>query len=266
MPRRPHARRDCPQVLDACEAPLLNLACDLHEADLGPHAPPPADGGGDAAAAPAPASGANAVWEARRPLSVRRPAPSDGADGPGPRELREVFVRLKYELREFALRPEEVPRGPGARPADGAALGEALADACLAGEPLRVPPRQPHPLPRHTANTAATPPPPPPPPAPPSPTPATPAGPTASPRHLSRTQHDSQHGTAGAAASRCRSGRLLLARRRDVLRDRSCCRCRRRRLARLGSVRSPSRPAGPTPPRWIAAAASRHAGPTRPAS
>ncbi|EOD41443.1 hypothetical protein EMIHUDRAFT_631914 [Emiliania huxleyi CCMP1516] len=125
-------------VLDACEAPLLNLACDLHEADLGPHAPPPADGGGDAAAAPAPASGANAVWEARRPLSVRRPAPSDGADGPGPRELREVFVRLKYELREFALRPEEVPRGPGARPADGAALGEALADACLAGEPLRA--------------------------------------------------------------------------------------------------------------------------------
>ena len=40
----------------------------------------------------------NAVWEARPLESVRRPVASDAADGPGPREHREVFVRWEAKI------------------------------------------------------------------------------------------------------------------------------------------------------------------------
>ena len=44
-----------------------------------------------------PVVGPNAVWQAAVPPTVRVPEPSDAADA-GPREHREVFVRLKYEI------------------------------------------------------------------------------------------------------------------------------------------------------------------------
>ena len=95
--------------LDSWEPPLLALLSRLQ---------PAADGTG----------GANAVWEAAlngaSPPTVRRPTPSDGAGGAGHREHREVFVRLKYELREFVDKS-----------GDAAALGAALLAACEGEQP-----------------------------------------------------------------------------------------------------------------------------------
>ena len=95
--------------LDSWEPPLLALLSRLQ---------PASDGTG----------GANAVWEAAlngaSPPTVRRPTPSDGAGGAGHREHREVFVRLKYELREFVDKS-----------GDAAALGAALLAACEGEQP-----------------------------------------------------------------------------------------------------------------------------------
>ena len=52
--------------------------------------------------------GPNAVWAPQLPPSVRRPMPSDGSEGAGPREHREVFIRLKYELKEFLPTPRSI--------------------------------------------------------------------------------------------------------------------------------------------------------------
>jgi hypothetical protein len=47
----------------------------------------------------------------RVPTGVpRAQVPSDGADGAGPREHREVFVRLKYEIKEFVVPAAGVDR------------------------------------------------------------------------------------------------------------------------------------------------------------
>jgi len=119
-------------VLDACDAPLLRLVVALQTG----------------CAPGAAAAGPNGVWRARVPPGVRAPSRSDGPDGPGPREHREVYVRLKYELREFALRSAELPALAQVNPpgADLAHVGppgaerevasRALADACEAGDPM----------------------------------------------------------------------------------------------------------------------------------
>jgi len=111
-------------VLDACDASLLNLVLAVYTQS----------------APGAATAGPNGVWEAHMPGGVRRPEPSDSALGAGPREHREVFVRLKYELREFVLKPEQLdgiaqPMGEahGLSPIDAA-----LVTACEAGEPLRA--------------------------------------------------------------------------------------------------------------------------------
>ena len=104
---------------------------------------------GEAAVAD-PAVGPNAVWAANMPPTVRSPLASDGAEGPGPREHREVFIRLKYELREFADKPTLQSLGDAdadeAAAADAAAaeakvsdaLGAALWAAATTDDPMRA--------------------------------------------------------------------------------------------------------------------------------
>lgn len=99
-----HVSRVRSLLLDSWEPQLVRLIEDVYTAPL-THQPKPlpsaaADGKFDitsdpsnAPAAPstsgvAPSVGPNAVWEARLPSTVRRPARSDGAEGPGPREHR----------------------------------------------------------------------------------------------------------------------------------------------------------------------------------
>ena len=79
-------------VLDSWDTPLVDLFAAMQSSTL--------DTTNTEAVA-----GPNAVWAAALPESVRRPMRSDGPEGPGPREHREVFIRLKYELREFAAKP-----------------------------------------------------------------------------------------------------------------------------------------------------------------
>jgi len=132
-------------TMDSLAPPLLRLMRALQLAQLPPGAPPPPRARARAPHAAAPAVGPNAVWEARPLESVRRPVASDAADGPGPREHREVFVRLKYEIREFVDKPAAAAAADAAADADAAdaaddgtadALGEALWAAAETDEPL----------------------------------------------------------------------------------------------------------------------------------
>ncbi|KAL1522952.1 hypothetical protein AB1Y20_017916 [Prymnesium parvum] len=136
--------------LDAWEPPLIHLLESLQSAPLTPPPPPPpppprsqgsfdiSDGPTAASAAPPPPPplvGPNAVWEARLPATVRRPLRSDSEGGPGPREHREVFVRLKYEIKEFILPASEL--APAQSSEERAlALGERLWDACTRDDAL----------------------------------------------------------------------------------------------------------------------------------
>ena len=115
-------------MLDTLDSRLVALFCMVQKASL--DVPPPADAPVDDAPDDAPADppvGPNAIWQARIPSTVRRPCPSDAPDGPGPREHREVFIRLKYELCEF-LAPH----------ADGDALDAELWEACEHDRPLQA--------------------------------------------------------------------------------------------------------------------------------
>jgi hypothetical protein len=105
-----HVSRMRSLVLDACEPRLLHLTLALHTG-IAPGAGTP---------------GPNGVWEATVPAGVRRPPPSDAPTGAGPREHRQVYVRLKYELKEFALPFASLPCAT-ATPAVQAEGGEAMA-------------------------------------------------------------------------------------------------------------------------------------------
>jgi len=143
-------------TMDSLPPSLVAMTRALQTAPLSAAPLPPLWGGPPRAPNPlATRVGPNAVWEAKPLASVRRPDASDGADGPGPREHREVFIRLKYELREFADRPpllessgdadaDEAASAAAAAAAAAAeakvsdALGEALWAAATADDPMRA--------------------------------------------------------------------------------------------------------------------------------
>ena len=110
-------------VLDSWEGDLVKLFSAIQTASL----PPPHLGTAAASTGP------NAVWAPSVPETVRRPTRSDAADGAGPREHREVFIRLKYELREFLPPPRSVLVAPPAEDGEGVAAAE--------GPPPSPPPR-----------------------------------------------------------------------------------------------------------------------------
>ena len=115
-----HVSRVRSLVLDTWESPLINLFAAVQAASVSPPAADESSADAEPAAA-AISTGPNAVWAPALPPTVRAPQPSDSADGAGPREHREVFVRLKYELREFVA--------PASRVLGAAALGGAPAAA-----------------------------------------------------------------------------------------------------------------------------------------
>jgi hypothetical protein len=125
-------------VLDSMDEPLVNLISHLHTATL----PPPLPAADGAASVPPPA-GPNGVWQPALPANVRVPAISDGPDGPGPRTYREVFIRLKYELKEFVVPKHRLlPAGTLVADASPDALAQALTAAlyaaCEADQPLQL--------------------------------------------------------------------------------------------------------------------------------
>ena len=102
-------------VLDSWEPGLIAMFSAMQRAGLG-------GGGGGGPDVAAPLTGPNAVWCAAVPPAVRVPTDStDAAAGPGPREHREVFIRLKYELREFldAESKAQLAESRASKPAPG---------------------------------------------------------------------------------------------------------------------------------------------------